>query len=163
VTLGAPAKDAAATPEGCKRCAYLGVLTVPTTSLSDETADRLGLQDDKGLVVIDVVPGSPAAAAGLRHGDVIRSIDGAEVSDPDALREHVKQAGTGKGVALTVRRGDRTREVKATLAEGPCDVLLFTPRGRVGGDKIDQLQQKIEALERRIKQLEGKNPPKPEK
>lgn len=169
VTLGAAAKDAkgAAAPEGCKSCAYLGVLAVPATSLIDESANRLGLSDDDGLVVIDVIPGSPAAAAGLRHGDVIRTIDGAEVRDPDALRAHVKQAGTGKEVALKVKRGDRTREVKATLAEGPCDIMLYTPKAEGRGDgqtkQVEQLMRRIDQLERRIRELEGNRDRKPEK
>jgi serine protease Do len=161
VTLGESAKDDTGLPkkDGPRRCTFLGVLTVPPAALSDDLADRFGLADENGIVVMDVVPGSPAADAGLRHGDVIRAINGKEVRDPDTLRTHVQQAGPETEIALQVRRGDRTREVKATLADGPCDVRVVTPRPAPGAGstrQIELLRQRIEQLERRIKELEAR-------
>lgn len=160
LTLAGPARAGARPPEGCRSCAYLGVLTMPIAALSDETAERFGLEDEQGLFVIDVVPGSAAAQAGLRHGDIIRSLDGKELADPDALRTHVHQAGTGKEVKLQVQRGELTRAVRATLTEGPCDVHLVLPRGGRGGDEtLERLERRIEALEKRLKESEGKRNP----
>lgn len=164
VTLGEPMERTGENPEGGRTCAYLGVLTVPIPALSDDTLDRLGLGAEDGLVVVDVVPGSPAARVGLRHGDLIRSVDGEEIRNPDALRRHVHQTGVGKEVKLQVKRGEQTREMTATLAEGPCDVRLVFPRQ--GGDMantIEQLRRQIEELEKRLKELEGKSKGTPEK
>jgi serine protease Do len=167
VMLGGPAKKGAKSPEGCHACAYLGAMAMPVPSLSEETADRLGITDDRGLVILDVVPGSPACAAGLRHGDVIRSIDGKEVRDPETLRSLVHKAGVGKEVKFQVRRGDHSREVRATLAAGPCDVLLVTPRSEAGAEDsarvIERLEKRLERLEKRLKTLEGKRDRSPEK
>jgi S1-C subfamily serine protease len=76
---------------------------------------------DRGLVVLDVVPGSPAAKAGLRGvdratgalGDVILSVDGAPVHLPTDLTDAIEQAGVGKTVQLKVTGsgGDRTLDV----------------------------------------------------
>jgi S1-C subfamily serine protease len=163
VTLGkvAGAGGKQAKGEGGRSCPYLGVLVVPPSELSEETADRLGLEDERGVVVVDVVPGSPAAKAGLRHGDVICGIDGQELREPGALRDRVRQGEAGKEVKLKVKRGEREREVRATLAEGPCDVLLVVPKGRShDGDGaarvIEQLQRRVDHLEKRLKELEGK-------
>jgi S1-C subfamily serine protease len=96
VTLGKAMEMGGNQPEGARTCAFLGVLTVPLPALSDDTLDRLGLGEEDGLVVVEVVPGSPAAGVGLRHGDLIRSIDGKEIRDPDALRSHVHQTGPAR-------------------------------------------------------------------
>lgn len=162
LTLGPPAKpgDKAPAVEGCRSSPYLGVLVVPADQLSDETASRLGLdEEEKGVVVLDVVPGSPAAKAGLRHGDLITSFDGQEVRDPGVLRSRVRQGKAGAEVKLRVKRGERTRDVRATLAEGPCDILLAVPKtDEKGGESarvIERLQRRVEQLEKRLKELEG--------
>ena len=56
---------------------YLGVAVVP---VSPEVSRSLGLPSQRGAVVAEVVPRSPAAAAGIREGDVIVSFQ--NVADP---------------------------------------------------------------------------------
>lgn len=163
VTLGDGAKDGAKkpAPDGCQKCAYLGVMAIPSHAILPETAAKMGLTDTKGLVILDVVPGSPAAQAGLRHGDVIRTIDGKNVREPRELRHQVHNAGAGKEVKLTVQRGDQTREIQAKVGEEPCcDIHLYTPKEGtgVGADQsrtIERLERRIERLESRIRELEG--------
>lgn len=59
------------------------------TPLTAELSRRLGAPEniEKGVVVTEVAPGSPAAKAGLERGDVILQVDEQEVSKPrDVLR-----------------------------------------------------------------------------
>lgn len=75
----------------------------------DPLAPRLaiGVQlepDRAGATVAATTPDSPAARAGLRRGDVIVSIDGARVADPEALRTQIRRGRTGAGRRLQVRR-----------------------------------------------------------
>ena len=74
--------------------------------LTRETARQLGVNATSGVVVTRVQPGSIAADAGLRAGDVIEEVDRQPVQSADALR-----AALSKGSApalLLVHRGETT-------------------------------------------------------
>lgn len=62
-------------------------------------------------VIHDVVPGSPAAEAGLKSGDVIRAVNGQSIRDGDDLREKVQQS-QGQPMLVTVQRGDQVFQTK---------------------------------------------------
>jgi S1-C subfamily serine protease len=64
-----------------------------------------------------VKPGSPAEAAGLSVGDVIVAIDGVAVPTMSALVARLRETDPGDEVSLSVRRGDQTVTMAATLAE----------------------------------------------
>src|SRR5208282_149825 len=59
-----------------------GWIGVRIQSVSQDIADSLGLKNAGGALIAGVEDGSPAAAAGLKSGDVITSLDGEVVSDP---------------------------------------------------------------------------------
>lgn len=77
-------------------------------------------EQTKRLTIIAPVPGSPAAAAGLRAGDVVVSIDGA-ATDPLGLTDSMKRlrVAAGERVVLTILRDDQVREVALQAAELP--------------------------------------------
>jgi Do/DeqQ family serine protease len=79
-------------------------------------AERLGLPRAQGVVVNDIIPGSPAANAGLKNGDVILSMDGKLITDPAALNERVVAAAdlTGRTSKFTLWRegAERTVDVR---------------------------------------------------
>ncbi|MDD9206100.1 trypsin-like peptidase domain-containing protein, partial [Georgenia sp. 10Sc9-8] len=64
-----------------------------------------------------VTPGGPAAEAGIEPGDVILSIDGDPVTDPDELIVAVRARAPGETVTLRVRRGGQELEVDVVLDE----------------------------------------------
>jgi S1-C subfamily serine protease len=68
--------------------------------------------------VIQVLPDSPAATAGLESGDIITAVNGETVS-ADTLAEVVGALGVGDEVSLDVLRNDETMELTATLGEQP--------------------------------------------
>jgi len=156
--------------------AFLGVQTAPMDELNERWKKRLGISGEQGLVVLEVVPDSPAARAGLRHGDVITNINDKAVSSPQDLRDMVRRAGVGKEVVLQVTRGDQKKEFRAQLEEVPGDVRLLTPllpgarefERAFGGTapeatpevqkRLEQLQQQVERLEKRVRELEQKRP-----
>ncbi len=75
-------------------------------SLTPEIADQLGMTGEKGVVVDQVEPGSPADAAGLQRGDVIQQVNRKRVT---SLSEFRTEIGRSSGaVLLLVRRGDNT-------------------------------------------------------
>jgi len=99
---------------GKVRRSQLGVATRPITP---QAAARLGLKSARGLVVNAVVPGSPAARAGLLPGDVIVAFNGAPVADGNSLRNHVANTAPGTAVGFTVLRRQRELNFQIVLRE----------------------------------------------
>lgn len=63
---------------------------------------------DDGLLVVRVIPGTPASRLGLREGDVVVEVEGRECRDVHSLRRAVAEAGPDGDVSLTwVRKGER--------------------------------------------------------
>jgi pimeloyl-ACP methyl ester carboxylesterase len=84
-----------------ERGPWVGIDTMPN---SEGLARYLGLQTDQGVVILGVAPDSPAAAAGLRQGDVILSIDGTEIEGTESLRR-VSSREIGDTMTFTIQRG----------------------------------------------------------
>jgi serine protease Do len=97
---------------------WLGMMIGP---LTPELASSFGYKDDGGILVQDVLPDSPASAAGLRDGDIIRERDGAPVRDATAFRTAIAQARPGTTVSLKIWRAGKTETVAVTLGELPDD------------------------------------------
>ena len=70
-----------------------------------------------GMGVVEVVPGSPAAAAGLRAGDLVLDVDGAPVSDAGDLQRVLVADSIGKSIQLRVIRDGQVITLTATPLE----------------------------------------------
>ncbi len=88
-------------------------------SVREEKGKLGALSSGRAVVVTSVVAGGPAAAGGLRVGDVITDFDGRHVATAARLRWYVATAGVGRAVALTVRRGDARQSLNVQLGEVP--------------------------------------------
>ena len=75
-------------------------------AVTPEIAETLGLKRPAGALVAGISPGGPAAKAGLKTGDLIVSVDGQEVDDPNAFgyRFGTKAIGGTAKVNLHARR-----------------------------------------------------------
>ena len=82
-----------------------GLLGVDAQDLTPEIAAALALDFTRGALVNRVAPKSPAAAAGLRKGDVVIAIDGREVLGAVDVRNKIGLLRIGDIVELTVNRG----------------------------------------------------------
>lgn len=80
------------------------VIGVNITPVSDEIMRQIGLPDATGAIVDNVEAQSPAFKAGVREGDVIRSVDGARVTDVDSMRAAVGVAKPGAILKLEILR-----------------------------------------------------------
>ncbi len=106
----------AAAEKGKLVSGWIGVEGEP---LSAESARLAGLDRPGGLLVTGVVPGSPGAMAGIRIGDVLRSVDGKEVADGGQLRYSLATVGVGKSLPVALIRAGREQQVLVTLATPP--------------------------------------------
>lgn len=75
-----------------------------------------------GVPVGNVDPGSPAAAAGLRRGDVIVAVAGNPVRSPGSLNRAIAVARQTGQVAVRIQRGARRRELVVAIAGQPPDM-----------------------------------------
>jgi PDZ domain len=78
-----------------------------------------GFQSGAGAVVSDVVPGGPAAGAGLEPGDVITQIGNQPVGTPSDVESAIAGMHTGQQVEIQYDRGPMTYTTQATLAARP--------------------------------------------
>jgi Trypsin-like serine proteases, typically periplasmic, contain C-terminal PDZ domain len=99
---------------GTLRRGYLGVRT-QLVNLPDGLRVTHGLAQSRGLLVVQVEPGSPAEAGGLMLGDTLLSLNNKAVEDVDALRGHLI---AGQPVAVGLVRGGERRELTVTVGEG---------------------------------------------
>lgn len=90
-------------------------LGVAVQDMTQPLADSFGLARPDGALVSQVAPGSPAAAAGLRAGDVIQRIDGQPTAQAGALSARIAQAVPGDRIALGIWRQGKAQEVTVTL------------------------------------------------
>jgi M6 family metalloprotease-like protein len=88
---------------------------------------------DGGVAVDQVDPGSPAAVAGLKAGDVVLKIDDKAVTTRAALREVLGQKNPGDTVALTYKRDGKTQDVKVKLAADDSEDFRGRFRGGPSG------------------------------
>ena len=96
-----------------------GWIGVEGEALTAESARLAGLDRPGGLLVTAVVPNSPGAAAGIRVGDVLRTVDGKEVADGGQLRYSLATQGVGTALAVALVRGGKEQRVTVTLAPPP--------------------------------------------
>ncbi len=73
------------------------------------------LDDDPANNVLGVAPGSPAALAGIKAGDIILSVNGRPVTDPEELVVSTRAMAPGDTITLEVKSGDTTSTVKVKL------------------------------------------------
>jgi serine protease Do len=106
-----------------------GYLGVNIQSLDDDLAASLGLDEERGALVAQVVPGSPAEQAGVQPGDVITRFNGEDVKDATALSRLVASADPSESARLTVWRDGRSRELTVELGEAPNETVALNRGG----------------------------------
>ena len=95
---------------------WIGIMTRPN---SRGLANYLGLQTDKGVVVIEVMPDGPAENAGLQQGDVILAIDGTEITGGSSLQEIIFGREIGDSMTFRIQRGSEEMELEVTAGTAP--------------------------------------------
>ena len=102
-----------------------GIIGVRAQTISPPLATGLGLLFDRGVVLSDVAPSGPAAAAGLRPGDVVVALDGKPMENARQLDVNLYRRAPGETVTLAVRRGSESLDVPVKVVERPEDPDRF--------------------------------------
>jgi serine protease Do len=89
-----------------------------------------GVMPEKGAVIGEIHDGTPAAAAGLRAGDRVVSIDGREIASFEQLRTRIAEQEPNQKVALELIRDGKRMSLAVELGERPnADQLANIPSG----------------------------------
>ncbi|OGI65954.1 MAG: hypothetical protein A2W18_00125 [Candidatus Muproteobacteria bacterium RBG_16_60_9] len=99
-----------------------GWLGVSIQDVTKDLAKQFGLNESSGALVSEVLAGSPAAAAGVKSGDVIVSFDGKAVDGPTLLRNVIAQTPVGKTVKVEVLRDKKRQSVSVKIVEQPKEI-----------------------------------------
>jgi serine protease Do len=94
-----------------------GWLGVSIQEITPELGKSLGLKENKGALVAQVISGSPAEKAGIEQGDVIVAFDGKEIGDSKDLPRTVASTPVGKAVTVRVSRDGKLLDRQVKLGE----------------------------------------------
>jgi S1-C subfamily serine protease len=111
-------------------------------SVDMQMAEAFGLDRPLGIILNELHPDSPFGAAGLRAGDVILSLGGAEVNSPQEIMFRLAVAGVGGQMPLVYSRDGEERETVVDLIEAPEGVapqILTITEGSLTGLSVAQI------------------------
>jgi Do/DeqQ family serine protease len=126
--------------------------------VTPDIADSLGLKRPSGTLVASVVAGGPAARAGIKAGDVIISIDGTTVDDPNAFVYRFATKTLGGVAQIGLIRQGREMVVPVALqalAETPRDEVKIRSRSPFRGATVANLSPALADELRLDPQSEG--------
>ena len=111
-------------------------------AVTADIADSMGLKRPSGALIANVAPDSPAARASLKPGDLIVSVDGQNVEDPNAFDYRFATKPLGGTARLGIVRGGREQTVTIALQiapEMPREEIVIRSRSPFSGVKIANL------------------------
>jgi Do/DeqQ family serine protease len=102
-------------------------LGIRMTSLSPDLKERINgdpssnlkIQEDQGILIFEVLPNSPAIKAGLKIGDVIKRINGQEVTKASQVQQKVEDTSAGRSLQLELKRNGQTLNLSIQPAPIP--------------------------------------------
>jgi Do/DeqQ family serine protease len=111
-------------------------------AVTSEIAESLGVKRPTGALVASVTAGSPAARGGLKVGDLITTIDGQDVDDPNAFDYRFATKSLGGSARVGVIRSGKEAAVTVALEplpDTPHDELTISTRSPFQGVKVSNL------------------------
>jgi serine protease Do len=92
-----------------------GYLGIAMNDVTPDNAKFFDLKDASGAIIAQVTPGSPAANAGLKQGDVIRQLNGEKIENGGALQVAVSEDQPGTKIALGILRNGTPQTINMTV------------------------------------------------
>ncbi|MGL5871300.1 MAG: HhoA/HhoB/HtrA family serine endopeptidase [Xenococcaceae cyanobacterium] len=103
-----------------------GYLGIQMAALTPDVQEKLKNSQEfnfsgteKGVLIVGVMRNSPAAQIGLQSGDIIQSINGKTITEPNAVQQAVENAGVGANLPITVNRNGKTTNLNVRIASLP--------------------------------------------
>ncbi|HCY76016.1 MAG TPA: trypsin [Ignavibacteriales bacterium] len=92
-----------------------GYIGVNIGEVNDALAKSVGLDKPRGIIIQSILDGSAASETDLKAGDIILSIDGKEVNQPNQLQSYVASKSAGTTISLKIYRDGKEIDRKVTL------------------------------------------------
>lgn len=131
-------KDKTAQSETANPSPFLGIAM---DEVDEALAYHLKLDNDLGILVGDVSPGSTAEKMGLKMFDVVVDCDGKPIYTPRALGGLVRDKKVGDAITVKVRRGIETVTLTGTLQARPANLDERPGNRRVMPDMDQRLRR----------------------
>jgi serine protease Do len=96
-----------------------GWLGVIIQDIDADKANVLGIKDQKGALIGDVIKDGPAEKAGIKVGDVIRELDNKEIGNSNELKSKIAEIEPGTNVTFSIVRDGEVKEVRVKIDEQP--------------------------------------------
>ena len=109
-----------------------GWLGVTIQDLKGDLASYYDLEEGRGVLVTQVVPGDPADKAGIRPNDIILEVDDTEVNSSRALTTKAAGLAVGERVDVTVLRNGKEKNLTLKVGRRP---LTLAQSGKTGSEK----------------------------
>ena len=120
-----------------------GTLGLDAQAVDARLAEALGLEAARGALVTRVYPGSAAAEAGVRPGDVVVAANGERIDSPAALHNFEGLQAIGSAIALDVRRDGDPLRLEARLREQPTRYPGSVLDPRLSGAVFTELPERL--------------------
>lgn len=127
---------------------------------------HLGIDPAGACMITEVIPGLPAANAGLEPHDIIIAVEGLANANEKTIREHLRSMQPGDRMKVTYRRGNETGQATITVAAWHPDHMIrplrpehFTPLPALESQapasvaQVQALEQRVAALEKEVAQM----------
>jgi serine protease Do len=121
-----------------------GFLGVQLDDLQPGMGEYFGVESGKGVIIMNVIDGSPAEKAGIKADDVVVEFEGEPVTNMNEFRNKVAMHKPGSKIELVVVRDKQRKTITATLDELPKDEAIVGASSR--GDFLETLGLKVETL-----------------
>jgi Do/DeqQ family serine protease len=115
-------------------------------AVTPEIAETLGLRRPTGALVANVVPGSPAARAGLKPSDLIVAVDGQAVDDPNAFDYRFATRPLGGATEVDVQRAGKPAKLTIALETAPDggrNEIVLTTRSPFQGARVANISPAV--------------------
>ena len=124
-----------------------GWLGIQLQEVTTEIAAALGRKTTNGVLVAEVIDGTPAFRAGLESGDLIVGLNGDDIANPNALSRKVAAFPPGRKVDVKVLRDGKEKNISVTLGERDADEAVTAEAPANDNDELaTQMGLRVEEL-----------------
>ena len=102
-----------------------GWVGIAIQNINHKTAEKFNFKDNKGVIIVDVVSGSPADVSGLKKGDIVLLVNKISLKNKSHLRNIVAISGIGSSIQFKILRKGNFLEIPVKVSKLPDKMNFF--------------------------------------